>query len=257
MPILDSGGHLSSRMVGQRRGDLASLSLSLSLSHTLYPFPTSYRSAVFLSLPDCFCSLWWCRSRGLAILMKKGGDEGGKGLEVGRDRGSSGQKRRDIRVYLGGAGGEGGLTVGTSVMLSDDQNHYLRERRSPASHPIYHKMPHRPRDFPSSHPSAFATHLRPSTEAPRPAGKVMRVRDGGEVKVFDGVSGEFWCELESQGTGLITERRREVGAEKLVDVWVLVSALKGPGGGGGHMEIVAQKATELGATRIVVSRPSR
>jgi hypothetical protein len=40
----------------------------------------------------------------------------------------------------------------------------------------------------------------------------MRVRDGGEVKVFDGVSGEFWCELEEGGMGVITEKRRDVGA---------------------------------------------
>ena len=51
-----------------------------------------------------------------------GGEGGG-----GRDRGSSGQQRRDVRVYLGSDWGGGGLPlgVGTTVELNDDQNHYL------------------------------------------------------------------------------------------------------------------------------------
>jgi hypothetical protein len=71
---------------------------------------------------------------------KEGGGGKGKGLEGGRDRGSSGQKRRDIRVYLGGEGWEGRLEVGETIKLTDDQNHYLRERTFP-----YPKSPRPPK----------------------------------------------------------------------------------------------------------------
>ena len=66
---------------------------------------------------------------------KEGGGGKGKALEGGRDRGSSGQKRRDIRVYLGGEGWEGRLQVGETIKLTDDQNHYLRERTFPYPKP--------------------------------------------------------------------------------------------------------------------------
>eukprot|EP00282_Hemiselmis_andersenii_P016760 CAMPEP_0114137450 /NCGR_PEP_ID=MMETSP0043_2-20121206/15782_1 /TAXON_ID=464988 /ORGANISM="Hemiselmis andersenii, Strain CCMP644" /LENGTH=325 /DNA_ID=CAMNT_0001231327 /DNA_START=155 /DNA_END=1132 /DNA_ORIENTATION=- len=125
-----------------------------------------------------------------------------------RDRGSKGQQRRDVRVYVPPKGPGGSLAgvgplldVGEVVPLDKDQLHYLK--------------------------------------------KVMRVRDGGEFKLFDGVSGEFWTRLEAgEECGVVTERWREmddgVGGG---DAWVVAAALKN------HMELVVQKATELGVSR--------
>jgi 16S rRNA U1498 N3-methylase RsmE len=82
----------------------------------------------------------------------------------------------------------------------------------------------------------------------------MRVRDGCEFKIFDGQSGEFWCFLEpeeggggrSRGTsnGVVTEQRRAFQPGD--DVWLLVAALKS------NMDVVTQKATELGVARVQV-----
>ena len=78
--------------------------------------------------------------------------------------------------------------------------------------------------------------------------KVMRVADGAEIKVFDGVSGEWWCRLEfvdkKAVRGVLTEQRRVM--EREPDVWMLFAPVKG-----GGTEVIVQKATELGASKIV------
>lgn len=43
---------------------------------------------------------------------------------VGRDRGQKGEQRRDIRVFVDS---QGGLSVGSTVELTEDQARYLSE----------------------------------------------------------------------------------------------------------------------------------
>ena len=78
--------------------------------------------------------------------------------------------------------------------------------------------------------------------------KVMRVADGAEIKVFDGVCGEWWCRLEfvdkKAVRGVLTEQRRIM--EREPDVWMLFAPVKGDG-----TEVIVQKATELGASKIM------
>jgi len=78
--------------------------------------------------------------------------------------------------------------------------------------------------------------------------KVMRVTEGSEIKVFDGFCGEWWCRLDfvdkKAVRGVLTEQRREMETEP--DVWMVFAPVKGDG-----TEVIVQKATELGASRIV------
>lgn len=78
--------------------------------------------------------------------------------------------------------------------------------------------------------------------------KVMRVAEGAEVKVFDGVHGEWWCRLDMLGKkltqGVLTEQRRSMAAE--ADVWICFAPVKGDG-----TEAIVQKSTELGACKLV------
>lgn len=74
--------------------------------------------------------------------------------------------------------------------------------------------------------------------------KVMRVTQGSEIKVFDGVNGEWWCRLDVVDKkvvrGSLKEQRRAMAREP--DVWLCFAPVKGEG-----LEIIVQKGTELGA----------
>ena len=78
--------------------------------------------------------------------------------------------------------------------------------------------------------------------------KVMRVAEGSEIKVFDGASGEWWCRLDvvakKSVRGVLTEQRRAMAPEP--DLWLVFAPVKGDG-----TEIIVQKSTELGASRIL------
>ncbi len=78
--------------------------------------------------------------------------------------------------------------------------------------------------------------------------KVMRVAEGSEIKVFDGVSGEWWCRLDAVAKasvhGVLTEQRRAMAPEP--DLWLVFAPVKGDG-----TESIVQKSTELGASRIL------
>jgi len=78
--------------------------------------------------------------------------------------------------------------------------------------------------------------------------RVMRIKEGMEIKVFDGFSGEWWCRIldvqRNSVSGEILECRRGMKPEP--DVWLLFSPVKGDA-----TETIVQKATELGASKIV------
>ena len=102
--------------------------------------------------------------------------------------------------------------------------------------------------FYDSSPDVAAGRLRLSKPEAHHAVAVLRVREGDHVRVLDGRGGELICRVESKG-------RREVSLQVLEEVrhskphgeLVLIqSIVKGKA-----MELIVQKATELGASRII------
>jgi 16S rRNA (uracil1498-N3)-methyltransferase len=73
---------------------------------------------------------------------------------------------------------------------------------------------------------------------------VLRLAPGAEVEVFDGEGGAYAGELLPGLEALALGPRRE--ARPALPLWLLVALAKGE-----KMDLVVQKATELGATRIV------
>lgn len=79
---------------------------------------------------------------------------------------------------------------------------------------------------------------------------VLRLREGAEVQVFDGAGGEFSCVIETiakQETVLrISSKIAAHAPESDLDLTLAVALLKGE-----KFDLVVQKATELGVTRLV------
>src|SRR5437016_4844944 len=91
-----------------------------------------------------------------------------------------------------------------------------------------------------------------TTEQARYLGTVLRLRPGEEIEVFDGKGARFraWLEdspdLDAAVLRLVSPKSLPEGPARAVDV-VLVQALAK----GEKMDLVIQKATELGATRVM------
>ena len=79
-------------------------------------------------------------------------------------------------------------------------------------------------------------------------GNVLRLREGSEVLVFDGVSGEWLARIAEAGRKrmalVVEERTRE--AEQVPDVWLAFAPAKRA-----QTDWLVEKATELGAARLV------
>ena len=79
---------------------------------------------------------------------------------------------------------------------------------------------------------------------------VLRLREGAEVRVFDGAGKEFSCVLESLAKReTILQIKSEIApsaAESSLDLTLAVALLKGE-----KFDLVVQKSVELGVTRIV------
>ena len=83
-------------------------------------------------------------------------------------------------------------------------------------------------------------------EQARYLGAVLRLRPGEEIEVFDGKGARFRAWLEEDAAALRLAEPLLEGPLRAVDV-VLVQALAK----GEKMDVVVQKATELGATRVM------
>jgi 16S rRNA (uracil1498-N3)-methyltransferase len=77
---------------------------------------------------------------------------------------------------------------------------------------------------------------------------VMRLRAGAQVKLFDGVSGEWLAEIVEAGRKRVTLRLldRLRPREEVPDLWLLFAPIKR-----GRIDWLVEKATELGAARLV------
>ncbi|MFL5453324.1 MAG: 16S rRNA (uracil(1498)-N(3))-methyltransferase [Myxococcales bacterium] len=79
---------------------------------------------------------------------------------------------------------------------------------------------------------------------------VLRLRPGSPVEVFDGQGRRFDAVLESAGLQIGAELPR--AAQSALDVWLAQAIVKGD-----KLDLVVQKATELGASRIVLLDTAR
>ena len=108
-------------------------------------------------------------------------------------------------------------------------------------------------------PEAFSpdmTSARLSRDETRHLRNVLRLKDGDEIYLFDGAGKEFQCEV-----GTIARDLTEVTVIKQVDaaqpesslnLTLAIALLKGE-----KFDLVIQKATELGVTRIIPVITSR
>ncbi|MFL5430553.1 MAG: 16S rRNA (uracil(1498)-N(3))-methyltransferase [Myxococcales bacterium] len=79
---------------------------------------------------------------------------------------------------------------------------------------------------------------------------VLRLRPGSPLEVFDGQGRRFDAVLESAGLQIGAELPR--AAQSALDVWLAQAIVKGD-----KLDLVVQKATELGASRIVLLDTAR
>ena len=79
---------------------------------------------------------------------------------------------------------------------------------------------------------------------------VLRLRPGAGIEVFDGEGRRFDAVLESAGLRIGAELPR--AAQFALDVWLAQAIVKGD-----KLDLVVQKATELGASRIVLLETAR
>jgi 16S rRNA (uracil1498-N3)-methyltransferase len=81
---------------------------------------------------------------------------------------------------------------------------------------------------------------------------VLRLREGDEVSVFDGEGKEYTCKVEKIGRGkeacklTVTSEIKPPAPESKLDLTLAIALLKGE-----KLDLVIQKATELGVTKIV------
>jgi 16S rRNA (uracil1498-N3)-methyltransferase len=86
--------------------------------------------------------------------------------------------------------------------------------------------------------------VRLSPEESRHLETVLRLRPGAEVEVFDGLGTRWEARIDSPG--VLRLGSREEAHRGAVDVWLAQGLAKGE-----KLELVVQKATELGVTRIL------
>lgn len=79
---------------------------------------------------------------------------------------------------------------------------------------------------------------------------VLRLRPGAELEVFDGLGRRYAAVLES--AGLRVEAEVPPAPPSALDVWLAQAVVKGD-----KLDLVVQKATELGASRIVLLDTAR
>ncbi len=97
-----------------------------------------------------------------------------------------------------------------------------------------------------------------SMEETRHLRDVLRLRAGDEARIFDGEGGEYACRVVEVGRGRegatleVSERIEPPSAESSLELTLAVALLKGE-----KFDLVVQKATELGATRIIAVATKR
>jgi len=79
---------------------------------------------------------------------------------------------------------------------------------------------------------------------------VLRLRAGTMIEVFDGEGRRFEAELTPSGLRIGSELAR--GPDSALDVWLAQAVVKGD-----KLDLVVQKATELGVSRLVLFDSSR
>jgi 16S rRNA (uracil1498-N3)-methyltransferase len=90
------------------------------------------------------------------------------------------------------------------------------------------------------------------TEQSKHLRSVLRLRDGEEVSVFDGLGSEFLCVVEDAGSGKTRSRLRVVekldakSPESKLELTLAIALLKSD-----KFDLVIQKAVELGVSRLV------
>ena len=77
---------------------------------------------------------------------------------------------------------------------------------------------------------------------------VMRLGIGGELRVFDGVSGEFRAEVAEAGKrgGTLICREQTLPLQRPPDLWLLFAPIRKA-----RTDFIVEKATEMGAARIL------
>ncbi|MEM9057644.1 MAG: 16S rRNA (uracil(1498)-N(3))-methyltransferase [Pseudomonadota bacterium] len=98
-------------------------------------------------------------------------------------------------------------------------------------------------------PIAAETTAQLHADAVRHAVRVLRLREGAEVVLFDGSGREYPARLKHIGKGTVSVdvgRAVEHSVESPLDVTLVQGISRGE-----RMDLTLQKATELGATRIV------
>jgi len=115
---------------------------------------------------------------------------------------------------------------------------------------IPHPMPRRRFYAPRENFAADGKSVMLSQDEARHMRDVLRLRRGDEVFVFDGEGKEFVCEvaeINSRGASLVVKTEVEPSRpESPLDLTLAVALLKGE-----KFDLVVQKATELGAARIL------
>ncbi len=97
-----------------------------------------------------------------------------------------------------------------------------------------------------------------SLEESRHLRDVLRLREGDEVSVFDGKGKEFLCRIENAGSGKqlavlqIVKESPPPSPESNLNLTLAVALLKGE-----KFDLVIQKATELGVSKIVPLQTKR
>jgi 16S rRNA (uracil1498-N3)-methyltransferase len=90
--------------------------------------------------------------------------------------------------------------------------------------------------------------LQLQSDQARYVGRVLRLRVGDDVSVFNGQGGEYSATLQSIGknsAGLLIGEQREVATESSLKIHLVQAVSRGE-----RMDFVVQKATELGVKRI-------
>ena len=79
-------------------------------------------------------------------------------------------------------------------------------------------------------------------------GNVLRMKEGGELLLFDGASGEWLASIAAAGKKrmALSVERRTREAEAIPDAWLAFAPVKR-----GRIDWLVEKATELGAARLV------
>lgn len=97
-------------------------------------------------------------------------------------------------------------------------------------------------------PLADGAHVELDTGQANYLGNVLRLKEGGEVLLFDGGSGEWLARIVDSGKKRMTlaVQRRTREPETIPDVWLAFAPVKRA-----QTDWLVEKATELGAARLI------